>query len=382
LTMSLFFIVFFALYTLINSYVFIRGWQALSYLPFLKPFFVLAFLVFSFSYIFVKIFAEKLPAYIHDPLLWIGSFWFAFLLYFVLFLFLIDLTRLGDNFFHLLSASLRDPSPLTKLYTGIIVCSTVLLIVVAGFINRSNFKIKTLELNLPKKESILKELNVVMFSDLHLSPINNEKFLANIIDRVNSLNPDIVLLPGDIVDDKAAILRRNGIGGSFRKLNPKYGVIACTGNHEFINNADSAVKFMEEFRIKVLRDSALNIDNAFYVIGREDRSGNNFSGKRRKVLSDLLTTESKNLPRILLDHTPVQLNDAVKNNIDLQLSGHTHNGQMFPLNFITKMVYDISWGYLKKELTQFYVSSGVGTWGPPVKLASDAEIVNIKIKFN
>jgi len=379
--MSLFFIVFFALYTLINSYVFIRGWQALSYVPFLKPFFVLVFLIFSFSYIFVKIFAEKLPAYIHDPLLWLGSFWFAFLLYFILFLFLLDLTRLADHFSHFLSASLKDPSPLTKLYTGIIVCSTVLLIVVAGFINRSNFKIKTLELNLPKKESILKELNVVMFSDLHLSPVNNEKFLGNIIDKVNSLNPDIVLLPGDIVDDKAAILRRNGIGGSFRKLNPKYGVVACTGNHEFINNADSAVKFMEELGIKVLRDSALNVDNAFYVIGREDRSGNNFSGKKRKVLSDLLTPESGNLPKILLDHTPVQLNDAVKNNIDLQLSGHTHNGQMFPLKFITKMLYDVSWGYLKKEFTQFYVSSGVGTWGPPVKLASDAEIVNIRIKF-
>jgi len=379
--MSLFFIVFFALYTLINSYVFIRGWQALSYVPFLKPFFVLVFLIFSFSYIFVKIFAEKLPAYIHDPLLWLGSFWFAFLLYFILFLFLLDLTRLADHFFHFLSASLKDPSPLTKLYTGIIVCSTVLLIVVAGFINRSNFKVKTLELNLPKKESILKELYVVMFSDLHLSPVNNEKFLGNIIDKVNSLNPDIVLLPGDIVDDKAAILRRNGIGGSFRKLNPKYGVVACTGNHEFINNADSAVKFMEELGIKVLRDSALNVDNAFYVIGREDRSGNNFSGKKRKVLSDLLTPESGNLPKILLDHTPVQLNDAVKNNIDLQLSGHTHNGQMFPLNFITKMLYDVSWGYLKKEFTQFYVSSGVGTWGPPVKLASDAEIVNIRIKF-
>ena len=77
----------------------------------------------------------------------------------------------------------------------------------------------------------------------------------------------------------------------------------------------------------------------------------------------------------------MQLNDAVENGIDLQLSGHTHNGQMFPLNLITKMIYEVSWGYLKKDATQFYVSSGVGTWGPPVKLASDPEIVNIKIKF-
>jgi predicted MPP superfamily phosphohydrolase len=88
-----------------------------------------------------------------------------------------------------------------------------------------------------------------------------------------------------------------------------------------------------------------------------------------------------NLPVILLDHTPVKLNEAVENKIDLQLSGHTHNGQMFPLNFITKLIYEVSWGYLKKEDTHFYVSSGVGSWGPPVKLASDAEIVNIKIKF-
>ena len=89
----------------------------------------------------------------------------------------------------------------------------------------------------------------------------------------------------------------------------------------------------------------------------------------------------ENLPVILLDHTPVKLNEATENKIDLQLSGHTHNGQMFPLNFITNLIYEVSWGYLKKGNTQFYVSSGIGSWGPPVKLASDAEIVNLKIKF-
>lgn len=380
--MSLFFIVFFALYALINSYVFIRGWQALSYLPFLKPFFILIFLVFSFSYIFVKIFAEKLPAFLHDPLLWIGSFWFAFLLYFVLFLFFMDITRLADHFIAFLPQSLKTPTDLTKFYTGIIVSALVLIISAAGFINRTNFRIKTLDLELPRKNTALTVLNVVMFSDLHLSPINDEKFLNEIIEKVNLINPDIVLLPGDIVDDKAAILKRNGIGGAFKKLNPEYGVYACTGNHEFINGVESSVKFMEDFGIKVLRDSAANIENSFYIIGREDRSGNNFNGRKRKSLNDILSGNSDNLPRILLDHTPVGLNEAVDNNIDLQLSGHTHNGQMFPLNFITKMIYEVSWGYLAKGKTQFYVSSGVGSWGPPVKLASDAEIINLKIRFN
>ncbi|MGE5797118.1 MAG: metallophosphoesterase, partial [Ignavibacteria bacterium] len=83
----------------------------------------------------------------------------------------------------------------------------------------------------------------------------------------------------------------------------------------------------------------------------------------------------------LLDHTPFNLEEAERNGIDLQLSGHTHHGQIFPLNLITKLIYEVSRGYLKKGNTQYYVTSGVGTWGPPVRLGSDTEIVNLKIKF-
>jgi predicted MPP superfamily phosphohydrolase len=379
--MNLFFIIFFTLYTLINSYVFIRGWQALSYLPFLKPFFIIIFLLFSFSYIFVKILAEKLPAIIHDPLLWIGSFWFALLLYFVLILFLIDLMRLLDHFISFLPLWLSAPTDLMKLYIGTGVTVLVLLITTAGFINRANFKVKTLEMTLPKKNSTLTGLNIVMFSDLHLSPVNDEAFLNKIVEKVNVLNPDIILLPGDIVDDKAEILKRNCIGSGLKKLKSKYGVFASTGNHEFINGVESSVNFAREFSVTVLRDEFMKVDNLFYIIGREDVSKNSFTKQKRKRLNEILSGMQENLPVILLDHTPVKLNEAVENKIDLQLSGHTHNGQMFPLNFITNLIYEVSWGYLKKENTHFYVSSGVGSWGPPVKLVSDAEIVNLKIKF-
>ena len=379
--MNLFFIIFFTLYTLINSYVFIRGWQALSYFPFLKPFFIIIFLLLSFSYIFVKILAEKLPSFIHDPLLWVGSFWFALLLYFVLFLFLIDLIRLLDHFISFLPVWLSAPTDLVKYYIGMGVTILVLLIAAAGFINRTNFKVKTLELTFMKKNSALTELNIVMFSDLHLSPVNNESFLHKIVKKVNALNPDIILLPGDIVDDKAEILSRNCIGVGLKNLKSKYGVFSSTGNHEFINGVERSVNFAKEFGITVLRDEYVKIDNSFYVVGREDVSKSSFTKERRKKLNDIISQMHDNLPVILLDHTPVKLNEAVENKIDLQLSGHTHNGQMFPLNFITKLIYEVSWGYLKKEDTHFYVSSGVGSWGPPVKLASDAEIVNIKIKF-
>ncbi len=379
--MNIFFVFFFSIYTLVNSYVFIRGWQSLSYLPFLKPFYILVFLLFSLSYIFVKIFSEKIPPVIHDPFLWLGSFWFAFLLYFVLILFLIDLARLIDYFISFLPASLSSPNNLTKLYLGLGITILVLLICLTGFVNRTNFKIKTLEIILPKKNNLLTELNIVMFSDLHLSPINDESLLNKIVGKVNSLKPDIILLPGDIVDDKPVILKRNGIGPGLKNLESKYGTFACTGNHEFINGVENSVEFMEDYGINVLRDTLIKINDSFYIISREDR-GMSFTGSMRKPLNEIMRQKSENLPTILMDHTPTGLNEAKENKIDLQLSGHTHNGQMFPLNFITGMIYNISWGYMKKGDTQYYVSSGVGTWGPPVKLASDAEVVNIRIIFN
>lgn len=378
--MIIFFIVFFAVYTLVNYYVFIRGWQSLSYLPVLKPFYIFVFLLFSLSYIIVEVLSENIPSVIYDALLWTGSFWFAFLLYFVLFLSVIDLVRITNHFISFLPVSLSKPGKLTKLYFGAGVTALVILIVSAGFINRSDLKVKELELTLPGQNSAITELNVVMFSDVHLSPINNNRFLSKIADEVNELNPDIILLPGDIVDDKPEILNRIGIGEAFKKMNSRYGIFASTGNHEFINGADNSVKFMEDYGINVLRDSLVKINDSFYVVGREDRSSGR-SGKKRKSLSAIIAGKTGNLPAILMDHTPVELKEAMENDIDLQLSGHTHNGQMFPLNLITGMIYEVSWGYLKKGKTHYYVSSGAGTWGPPVKLASDAEIVNIKIAF-
>ena len=289
--------------------------------------------------------------------------------------------RLLDHFLPFLPVWLSAPTDLIKLYIGTGVTFLVILISTAGFINRTNFKVKTLEISLPKKNSPLTGLNIVMFSDLHLSPVNNETFLNKIVKKVNALNPDIILLPGDIVDDKAEILKRNYIGPGFKNLKSKYGIYSSTGNHEFINGVEGSVNFAKEFGVIVLRDEYINIENSFYVVGREDVSKSSFTKQKRKKLNEILSGMPENLPVILLDHTPVKLNEATENKIDLQLSGHTHNGQMFPLNFITNLIYEVSWGYLKKGNTQFYVSSGIGSWGPPVKLASDAEIVNLKIKF-
>ena len=117
---------------------------------------------------------------------------------------------------------------------------------------------------------------------------------------MNSLNPDIILLAGDIVDDKAEILEQRKIGKSFRKLNPKYGVYTINGNHEFINGVDSSVKYAEHLGMKVLRDEYVLIDSSFYVVGREDASMNSFTGKKRKSLKEIISSINSDHPKIFI----------------------------------------------------------------------------------
>jgi uncharacterized protein len=379
--MALFFTIFFTLYTALNYYIFIRGWQALSSVAFLRPYYLVAFIFVAYGYIFSKLLYKYLPPLVYDIWLGVGAIWFAFLVYFILFLVGLDIIRLVESFFHFLPQFIYNNFEQTKKMTALVIIGVVGLIVFFGNLNKRDITIRTLEFQLPKGDGKLNELNIVAASDIHLSPIDGERLLERIIDKMNSLNPDIILLSGDIVDDKAEVLEERKIGESFRKLNPKYGVYTINGNHEFINGIDSSVHYAEHLGMKVLRDESMLIDSSFYIIGREDVSMNSFRGTKRKTLEEILSSINSNYPKILLDHTPVKLEQAEKNGIDLQFSGHTHHGQIWPANIITNMIYEVSWGYLKKGKTHYYVTSGAGTWGPPVRTGSKSEIVNIKIKF-
>jgi uncharacterized protein len=379
--MLLFFTIFFTVYTALNYYVFIRGWQALASYSHLRPYYIAVFILVAYGYVFSKLLYKFLPPIIYDIWLGAGAIWFAFLVYFILTLLLIDIVRLFDSWFHFLPSFIQNNYEQTKKITALIVIVVVGLIVFLGNLNKRDITVKTLELQFPKGNGKLTELNIVAASDLHLSPIDGERLLSRIIDKINSLNPDIILFAGDIVDDKANVLKERGIGESFKKLNPKYGIYSITGNHEFINEVDPTVNFMEDYGMKVLRDEYELVDSSFYVIGREDSTMLQFTGKHRKTLQQIIDSIETDHPMILLDHTPYKLEEAQKNNIALQLSGHTHHGQLWPANIITGMIYEISWGYKKKGLTHYYVTSGAGTWGPPVRTGSKSEIVHIKIKF-
>jgi len=379
--MALFFIFFFTVYTAFNSYVFIRGWQVISTYPILKPVYAVLFIIIAYGYVLAKVLYKYLSPLTYDILLGIGAIWFAFLVYFILSLLFIDIIRLLNSWFIFFPEIITSNYENAKKITAIVVIAFVGLIVFLGNLNKRNIEIRNVEITIPKGESKLNELNIVMASDIHLSPIDGERLLSRIVDKMNSLNPDIILLAGDIVDDKAEVLETQKIGESFRRLKSRYGVYSINGNHEFINEVESCVRYAENFGIKFLRDKSELIDSSFYVIGREDSAMPQFTGKQRKNLEELVKDLSDKYPKILLDHTPFKLEQAQQNNIDLQLSGHTHHGQIWPANLITKMIYEVSWGYKKKGNTHYYVSSGAGTWGPPVRTGSSSEIVNIKVKL-
>lgn len=376
--MVIFFTIFFTLYTIINSYILLRSWQAISHIPLLRILYPIIFVIAAISYILAKIFSDKLPDSIYTVLIWIGSFWFMFLFYLFLLFLGIDLIKLFNRFIHFFTVEFQNDQRF-KFYSVLIVYSITILFSIYGYFNRLNIKVKELDINL--NSSINKTYHIVFFSDLHISVVNNHSFLKSVVEKINSFDPDLILIGGDLVDEKASKLQKSHLADELMNLRSRFGVYSITGNHEFINEVNSTTKFLESLGIKFLRDEYVLIDSSLYVIGREDLSSRNFTDYRRKSLDELIQSINNSLPKILLDHQPLNFQEAVLHRIDLQLSGHTHHGQIAPANLITKLVYEISWGYKQKGKTHFYVSSGIGTWGPPIKIGNDAEIVLINLKM-
>ncbi len=377
--MPLFFIIFFSLYTIINSYIFVRGWQALSIYPQLRIFYAIIFFLFASSYIIARAFSNNLPDLIYTILIWIGSFYFMLMFYLFLLFLLADLIYLTNNIFRIFPENFYAKNSRSRFIVAFVISMITIVFAVYGYINRSNIKIK--ELDIVLHNPFNKNYRIVFFSDLHVSVVNNHNFLDNVVHQINSLEPDLILIGGDLIDEKSDKLRKLELAENLKNLNASLGVYSITGNHEYINGVDSTVKFLEDLGINFLRDEEILIDNAFYVVGREDRSISMFTKKERKSLKELIDKLDRDKPIILLDHQPIDLNEAVQHGITLQLSGHTHHGQIAPANLITKRVYELSWGYKRKGNSHFYVSSGIGTWGPPIKIGNDAEIVFINFSF-
>ncbi len=376
----IFFGIVFSVYGLINFYILRRGLQSLpeSY----KPIFLYGLIFAAISFIAGRILENYWISIVSESLIWIGAFWIAIMFYLFLSLIVIDLLRLINYAIPFFPYFITRDIEKAKRMTALIVFILVTIIVAGGYINTKMIVTQKYNMTVRKNAGHLKKLNIVMASDLHLGTILGKSFLNNLVERINKLNPDIVLFAGDLIDEDLAPVIKNNIGEEFKRIKSKYGVYAITGNHEYIGGAEAACKYLTEHNITELRDTIIKIDNAFYIAGREDRAKRQFGGSQRKNLTDLLKGIDNSLPIILMDHQPFGLNEAFENKIDLQLSGHTHNGQLWPVNYIVEKIYELSWGYKINGRTHYYVSCGVGGWGPPIRTGSQPEIVNLIVRFS
>ena len=368
------------IYCAANCYVGWRGWQALKLKTSLVrgKCYVLVISIAALAYPLARLGEVHSPSAFIDNLELIGALWLGMLYYLCLFTLVIDLLCFINKRWRFL------PSPATNHPTAIAtaVFCTTLALVSYGTWNARHPVTQNYDITISKNAGSLETLQVVMVSDIHLGNMINNRRLTKFINRINQLEPDIVLFPGDMIDGKVDVLVNQNMIANFARLKPPLGTYAILGNHEYFDQQpDLAIQYLEQGNVHVLRDQWTLIADSFYLVGRDDLSKQRYTGTPRQDLAAVMAGVDHALPIILLDHQPHSLQDGVEQGADLQLSGHTHLGQMFPNSLMTKQLYDLDWGYLRKESLQIIVSCGIGTWGPPIRIGNQPEIVNITIHF-
>ena len=219
-----------------------------------------------------------------------------------------------------------------------------------------------------------KKLKIAFISDIHLSALTNKENIENSLKRLGEEEPDILLIGGDLVDFSCKDIKAD-FTASFREIEPKYGMYAILGNHEYHGGVEDNIKYIESLGIKILRDSVLKIEG-INIIGRDD-----ITNKKRKKIAYLKKKIDTDLPIILLDHSPKSIEEAITNGIDIELCGHTHRGQFFPYNLIVKKMYKNYHGYKKFGITHTIVSAGFSSWLIPYRVNSTSEINIIELKY-
>jgi len=257
-----------------------------------------------------------------------------------------------------------------KIAAGTTIISAAIILTAYSLTNGSKIKIKTIEISL---ENLKKEIKIVQLSDIHIGSVNGPNYLKRIVEKTNALSPDFIAITGDLVDGTAPLTHE--IISPINNF--KAPVFFTTGNHEFYENFDKVFKLLERTKLKILKDSKTKFQNIQLI-------GINYSEEKNHLNNALKKIRIKH-PSLLLYHLPTNPEYLSKNNINLQLAGHTHKGQIFPFNFLVRLAYKNFAGLYtsKNKKSNIYVSQGTGTWGPPMRLGSFNEITLIKLKkFN
>ena len=344
-----------------NFYIFWRLLQAIQWAPMgVRILFIVLFWLAAIS-LFVS-FALRNTATlqsINRALFNIGSVWLVFVLYMVL------TTALFD-FAHLFLPSLQN-----GVWYALMITSALMIY---GYINYKMPREERITIDVDKPIDG-GEYRMVAISDVHLGFGTTRSDLARYVDIINSHNPDVVVIVGDLIDNSIEPVVRDGMLKEFERITAKDGIYMVPGNHEYISGIDECMEHISSSRVHLLRDSVVKLSSGVQIIGRDDSFR-----LRRKPLDSLLMDADTALPMVVLDHQPKSISESVEHGVDIHISGHTHRGQVWPLNWITDAMYEQSHGYRRWGEMHVIVSSGLSLWGPPFRIGSRSELWVIDLK--
>lgn len=375
--MFLFFIIFILTYGGMHLYVFLKAKAALH--PGKRPLIFLAlFLVLMISAPFFVRFYEKQGfetfAYLTAN---VGFLWMGVMLIFFVYGVAIDgyksilfiIKRIFGK-----DLSRLQPSSGFAFFAPLLIA---ILIASYGYFEALDIKVEKVIVRSSKIPASIGKIKIVQISDVHLGHIVREERLRNILDKVKAEEPDMLVCTGDLIDGQRSDL--NDLSNMFKEIRPKYGKFAITGNHEYYAGLEKSLEFIERAGFTLLRGEGMTIDGIINIAGVDDGGGEGFGDMRSISEKELLSGLPSDKFTLFLKHRPL-LDNEILGLYDLQLSGHTHKGQIFPFNFFVARFFPFISGYHKiTDISAIYVSRGTGTWGPPIRFMSPPEVTVIEL---
>lgn len=370
--MKLGFAIVFCIFISLITLTILRGAHSLPAQSMWRTGYVTTSITMFVLFLVGMIFGHKMPTELAKAISFVGNSYVIIFVYLSMSLIVLDVI-LGVNYFAKFA-----PAGMSEFRFWWMMGSFAIIAVVMAIGNYNFNHPKTVNLSIKsEKPAQNKNLKIVAVSDLHLGFSIDKERLKSFVAMINAQKPDLVLMAGDVTDRSIEPVIRQNMREELIQIRATMGVFAINGNHEhYAEQPNATEQYLKSAGITFLKDSVALVNNSFYIVGRDDQTN-----ARRKSLSALMHGLKADLPVILLDHQPHHLEEAEANGIDLQISGHTHEGQFFPGNLLVKRMFEVGHGYLRKGNTHYYVSSGLGIWGPQYRIGTQSEMVVIDFIF-
>lgn len=325
----------------------------------------------------------------------ISTYWIGIMLYSLLYVVLFDLLRLIAKHTKLKNTLLFSRGSVISIGSVGVACAVATCLY--GIFNARNIKVNEYSVTVNKSCGSDKHLKAVLVADLHMGYAIGVDHITNMVEKINQQNADIVIIAGDIFDNSYdGMDDPEGIKAQLKSIKSKYGVYAVYGNHDIDEkilmgftfdwggkqlHSEKMTNFMKDCNIKLINDESVLINDEFYLVGRRDTDKPGTEDGTRAEISELTKDLDKTKPIFVLSHEPDELQKTADAGADIDFSGHTHDGQLFPGNLTIGLFWENPCGMIKKDNMYSIVTSGVGVYGTFMRVGTDAEICSVDIDF-